>query len=222
VDSTSGKSSSDEDSQQSSADEHKPRSQQRDLNASTAKKTKSTKNRSLTEIKASYQNSNSLQTLPRNATGVETRRSPQHSSQSGGSQDFIPLPQIGTGWDEIVSSFQSIFQNYREAVMEKDNSNELASAEISLKEIGATILETCLSDNSDDSVKAKCQQFLQYVSGYCQSQNQMEMHAFFGDLLTQKDQGIVLRILRFITFVFRFCVQKTKLKQSIRSRLTRG
>ena len=80
-----------------------------------------------------------------------------------------------------------------------DNTNELASAETRLKDIGSIILETCQSDNSDESVKAKCQQFLQYVSGYCQSQNQMEMHAFFGDLLTRKDKGIAISSFRFIT-----------------------
>ena len=210
MDSSSGESSSDGDSQQSSGDERKSRSQQRHLNASPAKKTTSKPNRSLNDIKASYQNNNSLQTLPHNATAVETRRSPQQSSQSGGSQDFIPSPQIRTGWDEIVSSFQSTFQNYREAVMEMDNSNELESAETRLKEIGTTLLQICQSESSDDSVKAKCQQFLQYVSGYCQSQNQMEMHALFGDLLTRKDQGIVISKLRFITYFFEIVLKKQK------------
>ena len=188
MDSNSGESSSEEGSRDSSEDEPKGHSKQSDHATNPRKKTTKA-HRTLDNIKADFQTKQRMQKHRTDSSRRSTRQSPIQSTQSMTSQDFVPSPKTSNAWGDTVSSFQCTFQRYRESVMDEDKSDDLASAEIKLKAIGSTLLKRCQSEKSDDTVKAKCRQFLQYVCGYCESQNQMPMHAFFSNLLSEQVKG---------------------------------
>ena len=196
----SGESSSEhEDGNSSSNDEKAPKQTKRPAQPNSTKTTKAP--RSLADIQVEYKTKKPLQSLAPISSDQSTRQSPvpTTTSLSGSSQDYIPAPQNGDAWDDVVMQFQEVIEDYRHAVMTPDDKDAEAfgNLEKSLKDIGLTLSKRRGRHDSNEQVQAKCQQFLQYVATYCQHHNQAEMHAFFENLLSQRNEGPSIYLLMF-------------------------
>ena len=134
----------------------------------------------------------------------QTNQSPAPSnssrkgSQSDCSQlDVIPAP-LADNWGDLVAEFQDTFQDFREAVVtggcdEVESATAFTNLQKALKDVGGKVLQSSRSDKTEGQVqKAKCQQFLQYVSNFSQHHQKLDMHAFFADLLKQSLEGNIL------------------------------
>ena len=216
MDSDSGESSSEQEDDNPSSNDEKARLK-KPKRAAPHKPTKTPKApRSLVDIQAEYKTNKQVQCLPPNSSAHSTSPSPMATttSHSGSSQDVISAPN-GDAWDDVVTLFQEVIQDYRDAVMTRDDKDDDAfgNVEKALKDIGLTLFKRSRRHDSSDQVQAKCQQFLQYVSSYCQHHNQAEMQAFFENLLSQHNEGLLFYLKIF--FVLNF-VQVTKILMSVR------
>ena len=165
--------------------------------------------RSLDDIRAGYKANQKLESSRPNSPRRSTRNSPAGTTQSVSSQDVISAPRLGDAWEDVVKLFQEAFQDYRDAVIERDekDADAFGIVENSLKDVGMTVLKRGRHDGSNDEVRAKCKQFLQYVTSYCQHHNQAEMHSFFENLLSQQNEGTLF----FIEIVFQLILFQVKI-----------
>ena len=129
-------------------------------------------------------------------SNVRDGHSPQSLSTSTTTPTEVATDKARDSWESFVVEFQESMQVYREKVRKfKDDGEQQYDVDVwayerHVRELGLRLVRTWRSQASEDDVKVRAKQLLNYVAAYCESTGRITLRDEFLLFIAQCVEGI--------------------------------
>ena len=141
-------------------------------------------------------------------SNVRDGHSPQSLSTSTTTPTEVATDKARDSWESFVVEFQESMQVYREKVRKfKDDGEQQYDVDVwayerHVRELGLRLVRTWRSQASEDDVKVRAKQLLNYVAAYCESTGRITLRDEFLLFIAQCVEGIQNLIEWFFQHLF--------------------